>query len=415
MNIGVILPEIGGFSSVSLEFFKWYHVIKELGHTVFILTGKSRDFTHNVTVMSDFFIENDYNMYFSSRLFELTDDDGDVISEFEKLSFRIESILNNWVETNQLDILIVENYFSVPINLPVSYALFILFQKISCKKIIKHHDAFYRSNLETLSKSSFIRKLLVSCFPLDVEDTVHISCNRLVKSYLKEKCNVDSIIIPYVFNFNKSLELSGDNNFSDGYSSMLTESFEMLFSDKVLINFSDLLPSTNFEKMFHLLENIHDDSFKIISIVREHKDYLDYFNFLNDKIHDLNLSSRIVILKEDDFLLNEYVNIDYLFTFARGILCFDSGVGFGQPLHMAIQHKCPLLICTQSHLDWLELSDLGCKRINISEKLTDQDIVSINRYLHLDLNWGELNYGLMKQYYSMNFLQYLINGVLMRI
>ena len=133
MNIGIILPEIGGFSSISLEFLKWHKVMTDLGHNVFIMTGKSRSFLNNVTVMSDIFPENDYNLNFSSKLFELTDQDNAEINEFEQLSFRIEAILNKWVETNALDLLIVENYFSIPINLPVTYALFILFQKISIK------------------------------------------------------------------------------------------------------------------------------------------------------------------------------------------------------------------------------------------------------------------------------------------
>ena len=409
MNIGIILPEIGGFSSISLEFLKWHKVMTDLGHNVFIMTGKSRSFLNNVTVMSDIFPENDYNLNFSSKLFELTDQDNTEINEFEQLSFRIEAILNNWVETNALDLLIVENYFSIPINLPVTYALFILFQKISIKKIVKHHDAFYRNNIEKLSPSTFIKKIMLACFPVDGEGVFHISSNRLIKSYLKEKCNVDSIIIPYVINFKDAIQIS------ELYSSTINDDFKINGSDKLLMNFSDLLPSTGFDQIFQLLENIQDDSFKIISVVREHRDYLDYFDYLNQKIDHLNLSSRIVLIKEEHLLSNKLVDLDYLFSFAKGILCLDQGVGFGQPLHMGIRHKCPLLFCTQSQLDWLELSDLGCKLVNISEQLNDQDIVSINRHINMDVDWGEINYGLMKQYYSMNFLQYLVNGLLMRV
>ena len=150
-------------------------------------------------------------------------------------------------------------------------------------------------------------------------------------------------------------------------------------------------------------------------MVREHRDYLDYYDYLTQKIEHLNLSSRIILIKEESLLTKDFVNIDYLFTFAKGILCLDHGVGFGQPLHMGIRHKCPLLFCTQSQLDWLELSDLGCKLVNISDKLNAQDIVLINRHINMDVDWGEVNYGLMKQYYSMSFLQYLVNGVLMRV
>ena len=260
-----------------------------------------------------------------------------------------------------------------------------------------------------MAKNNFIKKMLLACFPVDGKDIFHISSNRLIKSYLKEKCNIESIIIPYVINFK-------DNNSLDRpIPKDLNSHFKLNLSDKILINFSSLLPTTKFDEMFQLLDNIQDDSFKIISIVREHKDYLDYYNQLLNRISDLKLSTRIILLKEESLLVNDSLNINYLFSFAKGIICLDKGVGFGQPLHMGILHKCPLLFCTQSQLDWLELSDLGCKLINISDSLNNDDIVSINRHLNLELDWGEINYSLMKQYYSMGFLQYLLNGLLMRV
>ena len=409
MNIGIVLPEIGGFSSLSLEFIKWQRVMSDLGHQIYIMTGKSREIAHNVTVMAELHPENTYNLSFAEKVFNLDNSHDDDVKEFEALSFRIESIFSNWVESNKIDLLIIENYFSIPTNLPITYALFILFQKIDCKKIIKHHDAFYRNNVEHMAKNNFIKKILLACFPVDGNDIFHISSNRLIKSYLKEKCNIESIIIPYVINF---ADIDGNHS---PKPKNLNSDFKLNFSDKILINFSSLLPTTKFDEIFKLLDTIQDESFKIISIVREHKDYQDYHSHLLSRIAELKLSTRIILLKEEDLLLNDSIDINYLFSFAKGIICLDKGVGFGQPLHMGILHKCPLLFCTQSQLDWLELSDLGCKLINISDSLSTDDIISINRHLNLELDWGEINYTLMKQYYSMGFLQYLLNGLLMRV
>ena len=92
MNIGIILPEIGGFSSLSLEFLKWHRVMTDLGHNIYIITGKSRSFFNNVTVMSDLFPDNDYNLDFSSKLFEITDDHADDIVELLRIIFQFLSI-----------------------------------------------------------------------------------------------------------------------------------------------------------------------------------------------------------------------------------------------------------------------------------------------------------------------------------
>ena len=414
MNIGFIIPEVGGFNSLSLEFLKWNKVIKDLGHEVYILTGKSRHFLNNTTVMNEFISESESNINLTSKLFDLSDSNHPLIKTFEEHTHRIENIIDTWMETNQIDMIFVENYFSIPFNLQISYALHQQLKKSNCRLMVKHHDAFYRKNIEKLSNNTFIKTILSSCFPYHNRHTTHISSNRIIKSYLKDNCNIESMIIPYVIDFNQFKDKENISCFSEGYSSMLSESFELTLNDKCLLNFSSLIPSVNFENLFKLLDNIQDDAFKIISVVKPHADYADYLIYLKQKIDGLNLNHRFIILQESDFYSSDYVNIDYLFAFSKGVITFDSGVGFGQPLHKAIQHKCPLLFCTKKHSDWLELSDLGCHIVPISEHLSSQDIKTINRFIHLNLDWGDLNHDQMRQYYSLSFLQYQINKLLVK-
>ncbi|MGA0242432.1 MAG: hypothetical protein ACO3K7_05520, partial [Candidatus Marinamargulisbacteria bacterium] len=131
---------------------------------------------------------------------------------------------------------------------------------------------------------------------------------------------------------------------------------------------------------------------------------------------DLKLSSRLILLREDDLIRNKTLSIDDIFLFSKGTICLDAGRGFGQPLHMAIQNKCGLLFCTESQLDWLELSDLGCHIIQISRDLTTEDIHQINHHLNQPQGaWVDQNFKLMKQYYSTSFLKYTINNLLMRL
>ena len=69
-----------------------------------------------------------------------------------------------------------------------------------------------------------------------------------------------------------------------------------------MVHFSDLLPSSKHEQLISLLENINDDSFKIISIVRQHRDYDDYLDYLNNAIATKKLNARLLLLTEDDLL-----------------------------------------------------------------------------------------------------------------
>ncbi|MGC6367402.1 MAG: hypothetical protein ACON35_05315 [Candidatus Marinamargulisbacteria bacterium] len=409
MNIGIIIPEIGGYTSLSIEFQKWYAIMVALGHSIHIITGRSKQMMKQMTVMSDLHHESDFNIEFASQMFQYTDENEQEIQAFKTQAIRIQGILDNWATTNALDVIVVENYFSIPSNLPVSYATYLFFQNYECKKIIKHHDAFYRGNVNKFTQNSFIKQVLLACFPIDMKDTFHISCNRIIKSYLKEKCNVDSIIIPYV------MDPQAASNSSDLQMLSLSDGFQIFRTDKVLVHFSDLLPSSKHDQLISLLEKINDDSFKIVSIVRKHRDYGDYHEYLNQIITDKGLKDRLVLLSEDEVLGNDSYSLDDLFRLSKGTISLDLGVSFGQPIHKAIQNKCDLLFCTESQIDWLELSDLGCKMVNISDEMNQDDVIQINRHLNDDTRWGEQNYTLMEQYYSKTFLKYLLNNLLLRI
>ena len=92
MNIGIIIPEIGGYSSLSIEFQKWYAIMESLGHSLFIITGRSRQVMKQMTVMADLHHESDFNMEFSSQMFQLTDDDDAEIQSLKAQSIRIQGI-----------------------------------------------------------------------------------------------------------------------------------------------------------------------------------------------------------------------------------------------------------------------------------------------------------------------------------
>ena len=233
MNIGYIIPEVGDYSSLSIEFMKWHQVLTDLGHTVHVFTGKMTRYLNNVTVMQEIAVDNDKNNEIYYNVFDSLNKPDDVMGDIESSAEHIESILSRWCVEKDIELLIVENYLSVPINLAVSYALFKLFKQIRCVKLIRHHDAFYKNNLMQMVKDEFVKKLLLTCFPIQDEHVFHIVTNRLIKTYLKEKCGVDSIIVPYVIDGTNETGLSVPN-----YPIKIRDEFIINEGDKLLMNFS---------------------------------------------------------------------------------------------------------------------------------------------------------------------------------
>ena len=86
----------------------------------------------------------------------------------------------------------------------------------------------------------------------------------------------------------------------------------------MLVHFSDLLPSSKHDQLISLLEKINDDSFKIVSIVRKHRDYGDYYEYLNQTISDKGLNDRLVLLSEDDVLGNSTTHWMICLSYRKG-------------------------------------------------------------------------------------------------
>ena len=71
------------------------------------------------------------------------------------------------------------------------------------------------------------------------------------------------IIIPYVMDTDQFIAFKSDLQMLS-----LNDNFKINNDDKVLVHFSDLLPSSKHEQLISLRENINDDTFKIVSIVQ---------------------------------------------------------------------------------------------------------------------------------------------------
>ena len=102
MNIGVIIPEIGGYTPLSLEFRKWHQIMKDLDHEVHIITGKSGIFLNNVTVLSELNQENEQNLALCSKLYDITDQDTEELEEIERASKKVQSIIQTWFKQNNI-------------------------------------------------------------------------------------------------------------------------------------------------------------------------------------------------------------------------------------------------------------------------------------------------------------------------
>lgn len=210
MNIAMIHYRVGETDGVSLEMDKWKKVLERNKHKVFYIAGSSG--------RSSAFIIDELNY----RATEIDDDcfnkavntDDDVIRQkILKQSTIIENKLLAFFKEYKIDLVMPNNMLSLGKSPHMAIGLTNAIKKAGVKVIAHHHDFYWERECYDNPKSAYIKSLLEDNFPpKDLEDMKHVVINKIAQENLLEKKNIDSVVVPNVFEFDSKPWLEDDYN-----------------------------------------------------------------------------------------------------------------------------------------------------------------------------------------------------------
>ncbi len=200
-NIGIMHYQTGNTDGVSLEIDKWRHVLEELGYSLHICSG-------NLGMGDGFLIDELYHHQDEikiiqrnafSALNEFTANE--LINLIEEISTRLEKSLCEFIETKQIDLLIVNNIWSVGLNLPAAIAVERARKRFGLPAIGHHHDFYWERNEGNSPTCQPIEQLLTEYFPPKNSSIQHVVINSLAQQNLAKHKHLEATVIPNVFNF----------------------------------------------------------------------------------------------------------------------------------------------------------------------------------------------------------------------
>ncbi len=119
MRIGIIIGRIGDVDGVSLETEKWIKVLKEMGHDIYLLSGRYRrsilgeEFETFIPGLSFFSPECEWEQ---DRAFFLPPDDPEELLEhLHRVSDGWAIRMFKWVMQNNIEVILSENASSLPL------------------------------------------------------------------------------------------------------------------------------------------------------------------------------------------------------------------------------------------------------------------------------------------------------------
>lgn len=316
MNIGMIHYRISELDGVSLEMDKWRLVLGQTGHKVVNIAGslgKSEG-----CAIPEFALDYGPNRIIKAQAFNRIQDE----KAEEALGYEIQtqvrllkSHIRKCISENQIELLIVNNMFSLPLNIPASLALLDIIkeQKIP---VINHNHDFFWERTEYHPSCDLIHRFLVESFPPDLHDFKQVVINRLAQQELRTRRGIDSIVVPNVFYFGEMEDWRRDD-----YNAGLREVFGVSQNDILILQATRIIRRKGIELTVDILAELNTEEnrqklegtplYDGRNFTKNDKIVLILPNLIDDQKYKLRLEQKLQASNLD------YRFCNHLFAFKR--------------------------------------------------------------------------------------------------
>ena len=200
MNIGFIATRLHGTDGVTLEVEKWAKVLEKLGHEIYFCAGELGGYAKNGTLIPELHFTDQTAYALSERAFgiEAETDGHELADQIYGRADDMRAPLRIFIRSNHLDLIVVQNALTIPMNLPLGVSLTGLIAELGIDTIAHHHDFFWeRQRYQT----NAILDLLDTAFPAKLPNIQHVTINSIAKARLNARRGIDSTVIPNVLDF----------------------------------------------------------------------------------------------------------------------------------------------------------------------------------------------------------------------
>jgi glycosyltransferase involved in cell wall biosynthesis len=197
-RIGFISFRFAGTDGVSLETAKWAEVLEGMGHRCYYFAGESdRPVAHTRRDPAAHFTHPE--MLAGHRLlFSGTTRTADSTAWIHRWRAHFRESVRRFIDDFQLDLLIPQNLFAIPLNIPLALATAELVAESGIDVIAHHHDFAWERQRFLING---VGDYLAAAFPPDLPAIQHVVINSLAQRQLALRRGIAATLIPNVMDF----------------------------------------------------------------------------------------------------------------------------------------------------------------------------------------------------------------------
>ncbi|MEA1978637.1 MAG: glycosyltransferase family 4 protein [Chloroflexota bacterium] len=255
-RIGFISTRFSGTDGVSLETEKWATVFNQMGHECFYFSGESdRPQESSVVVPEAHFKHPDIETI-NRDLFDDVSRSSKTSGLIQAIRFHLKQHLYQFLRTFDINLLVIENAFAIPMNVPLGLALSELIAETNIPTIAHHHDFTWERNRFAVNAAG---DYLRSSFPPILPSIHHVVINTFAAKQLALRTGARSLLIPNIMDFDNPPPPA------DEYALDLRESLGIGPDQHFLLQPTRIVPRKRIELAIELTRRVDSDSVLVIT------------------------------------------------------------------------------------------------------------------------------------------------------
>ncbi len=288
MRIGFISTRLNGTDGVSLEVEKWAKVLHRMGHELFYCAGELGGYAAGGTLIPQLHFDHQSITLLSQNAFgqeTISKDSEKLTDQIYAQADEIRAPLRHFIRSNRLDIIVVENALTIPMNLPLGVALTGLIAELGINTIAHHHDFFWERQRY---QSNAIMDMLDTAFPAKLPTIQHITINTIAQRRLKSRRRIDSIVIPNVHDF--ATPPPG----VDAYNRDFRETLGLTDKDLLILQPTRVIQRKGIEMAIELTHRLEHPDAHLYITHRAHDEGLEYWRWLKREAGVMKVNLQLI-------------------------------------------------------------------------------------------------------------------------
>ena len=401
-RIGFVSTRFDGTDGVSLETRKWAHVLQGLGHSVYYFAGKSDQPKEISFVVPEAHFQHKDVQEIANISYRSRTRPQKITHRIHELRSHLKENLYKFIKKYDIELLIVENAISIPMNIPLGLAIAELIAETNIPVIGHHHDFAWER-----------KRFLVNCigdylemaFPPRLPSIQHVVINSLAATEIGKRRGINVTVIPNVMDFDNPPPPP------DGYTASLRADLGIAPDEYFFLQPTRPLQRKGIEYAFELIRRLETNTRLVISHAggdegNEYREHIRTYAKLLDV--QVNFVSAIIDTERGTtkdghkiYTLGDVYPHADLVTFPSLL------EGFGNAFLEAVYYRRPVFINNYT-IYLIDIKPKGFQAVDFNGFVTEESVKHVQKILkdrEYTEEMTEHNYELGRQYYSFTVLE----------